>query len=144
MLETFTVPLPFGTRLIFVLVPPAVNVSAPVPVIDPLFDPVPPFVTESGLNNVVVPSTYKLLVYTVPPMPIPPLTITEPLVVEDEFVLFVKLAMPLTDKVFLKVVEPVTPKPLYISTVDLNVAALLIPKPDATITSVNDLSPEIV
>ena len=52
--------------------------------------------------------------------------------------------MPLTDKVFLKVVEPVTPKPLYISTVDLNVAALLIPKPDATITSVNDLSPEIV
>jgi hypothetical protein len=77
-------------------------------------------------------------------MPIPPLTITEPLVVEDEFVLFVKLAIPLTDKVFLKVVEPVTPKPLYISTVDLNVAVLLMPKPDATITSVNDLSPEIV
>lgn len=47
LLATSTVPVPFGTKLIFVFVPPAVKVKAPVPVIEPFEVPVPPLATAN-------------------------------------------------------------------------------------------------
>ena len=42
---TSTVPEPCGTKLMLVFEPPDVNVNAPVPVMDPVLVPVPPFAT---------------------------------------------------------------------------------------------------
>ena len=62
LLDTSTVPVPFGTKLIFVLVPPAVNVREPDPVIEPVVEPVPPLVICKAFDKFVLPETYKLLV----------------------------------------------------------------------------------
>lgn len=40
-------PVPLGVRVTFWFVPPAANVSAPVPVIEPVVEPVPPLATGS-------------------------------------------------------------------------------------------------
>ena len=75
MLATSTVPLPLGTRLIFVFVPPAVNVNAPVPVIEPVAVPVPPEVTGNAVVKVTVPVTANVdLNVTAPVTPKPPVT----------------------------------------------------------------------
>ena len=46
---TSIVPVPVATRLTFWLLPPAVNVNAPVPVIDPVEVPVPPYATATAV-----------------------------------------------------------------------------------------------
>ena len=61
LLDTSTVPVPFGTKFIFVLVPPAVKVREPDPVIEPVVEPVPPLVIVKAFNKFVLPETYKLL-----------------------------------------------------------------------------------
>ena len=73
LLDTSTVPVPFGTRFILVFVPPAVNVRAPVPVMDPVAVPVPPDVTGKAVDNVTVPVTFNVdLKVTAPVTPSPP------------------------------------------------------------------------
>jgi hypothetical protein len=61
--------VPFGTRFTFVSVPPAVKVSAPVPVIEPVEVPVPPLPTAIAVPfqtpEVIVPTLVKLEVTTV-------------------------------------------------------------------------------
>ena len=72
LLATSTVPVPLGTRLIFVFVPPAVNVKAPVPVIEPVAVPVPPLVTGRAVVKEREPAVIEELNVAAPVTPKPP------------------------------------------------------------------------